>query len=153
MSRLRSEKALLDPTAPVTLNDWRASFSQDEIKEFTQVSELIKTSCRCKPETWLILAVAKCDLYWSELDAAKRYYLPGSSDSTDSPFSSQLRELVNYLGTGNLRGVGVVPVGGCVDQDYLPHSMLESRKSDLGEAPSSALRRELIDMVVRFCAE
>lgn len=60
---------------------------------------------------WLIIAVAKCDLWWSERDEVRSYYLPDGGDRHGgSRFTRELRALVDRLGHARAERLAVVPV-------------------------------------------
>ena len=71
-----------------------------ELEDLNATCELIRKSIRVhrKPR-WLIVAVAKADLYYDQIRNVSGYY---SSDS-DSPFVERLQQLVSQVGSDNFR--------------------------------------------------
>lgn len=77
-----------------------------ELEDFTITAHRIASMAvrRDKP-VWLIVVVTKTDLYADEVDAAVRYYSPGSG----SPFGDRIDELRSLAGGARL-SVDVVPM-------------------------------------------
>lgn len=57
----------------------RHELPQQEIEDFRGVCERLKVPSVQQRLRWLVVAVAKCDLFWSELDQVRDYYIPGGS--------------------------------------------------------------------------
>jgi hypothetical protein len=82
---------------------------QSELRDFDEVCQLLEdTWSSSEPGVWLIVAVTKADLYWSELDAVKREYVPTTS-GLGRPFAQRLRSLADQVGHSRLK-VAVTPV-------------------------------------------
>ncbi|WP_433325978.1 hypothetical protein [Spirillospora sp. CA-294931] len=93
---------------PINLATVTKRNRREELKNFEDICERLKKAWNGRRDVWLIIAVAKCDLYWPQLDEVRDYYIPGSPGG-DSDFAYLLRELVDRVGTSNLKRVAVVP--------------------------------------------
>ena len=84
-----------------TLEKFRESQRKAELADLAETCQIIRKSARVhqRPK-WLLVAVAKVDLYYPELAAAEAYYSPASSSS---PFASVLNELTLDVGRDNFR--------------------------------------------------
>jgi hypothetical protein len=69
-----------------------------ELDDFRRTRDLLQSAWAGKgAETWLIIAVAKCDLYWQQIDDAELYYIPGSDPAQDGDFAKMLRSFVDQV--------------------------------------------------------
>jgi hypothetical protein len=107
-----------------------------------------------RPVGWLIIAVAKADLYWQQQDTACDYYIPHDHVPSDaeapkeSEFCGELRKLVNSLGATRLR-LAVVPVS-CYPERYLFESGI-SQPTSGGPVLVNALVNNFRGLVGEFC--
>lgn len=77
----------------------RAIALTEELRDFERFCEKIKESySRCGTPQWLLVIVNKCDLFHHKIDDAQRYY----DKDGDSVFADLIKELVNYIGAGNI---------------------------------------------------
>lgn len=60
---------------PVTFQDVRLRNLQDELDDFRSTCALLVDAWRHRP-AWIVVAVAKCDLFWTNIEDACAYYLP-----------------------------------------------------------------------------
>lgn len=89
----------------------RRELLQLEIEDLRGVCERLKAPSVQQRLRWLVVAVAKCDLFWSELDRARDYYIPGGS-SGPSDFHRILEGLPQataacHPGSSSYRSAGI----------------------------------------------
>ena len=83
-----------------TLEELRKRQLRKELADFEELADLITRKTRRAQETptlwpsWLLVAVNKADLFWSEIDLAGEYYLAGSK----SPFDVIRQQLTSHFG-------------------------------------------------------
>ncbi len=89
-----------------SIQDVRDYNLQQELEEFKKVCELIANAwVNNRGPKWLIIAVNKADLYFDQLDHAKRYYhLDGAS-----LFVDEIKRLLQRVGSNHLK-CRVVPI-------------------------------------------
>lgn len=78
--REKGDKALQEVNPAPTREgneELRDELLQQEIEDFRSICERLKAPSVQQRLRWLIIAVAKCDLFWSELDRVRDYYIPG----------------------------------------------------------------------------
>ena len=94
------------PRHPLTSEATREQLLAAELEDFTITAHRIASMAvrRDKP-VWLIIVVTKTDLFAHDVDAAVRYYSPGSG----SPFGDKVDELRSLAGGARL-SVDVVPM-------------------------------------------
>jgi hypothetical protein len=111
-SRRALSRDLLTVEGELNLGKLRKQNQSRELAYFREVCSLLKGAWAQRPPgIWLIIAIAKCDLYWPDIDKARRYYLPDGTDSDSSyPFRAGLSELVSTLGIGGLSRLAILPV-------------------------------------------
>jgi hypothetical protein len=144
---LRSE--LADDHQNVDLEAIRRTQLVEELEDFAGTCSLLKDSWQHKSDVWLIVALAKCDLYWPQAADAGRYYLPDEAD-TPTPFFTELRGLVNHLGEANLARVAVLPV--CpYPAEYQFDQLVETRTPSLDFRQSSILMEQFLTVIGEFC--
>ncbi|MEU1587821.1 hypothetical protein [Micromonospora sp. NPDC005710] len=96
----------------------------DRFKETCQVLAERLLATDANTPRWLLVVANKADLYWNEIAAAEKYYLPGSG----SDFDDVAQELLSEVGRGNLQ-YDVLPLA-TAPVDYRFQStrgLLESR--------------------------
>jgi GTPase SAR1 family protein len=99
MSRVSSGFSQQFRAGTVTnLQDYQRERLEEEIKDLSEVCELIRRSFRKKMKpSWLLVAVTKVDLYYDTLETARdRYSIQGQSE-----FSNRIRTLSNQVGSDN----------------------------------------------------
>ena len=122
----------------------------EEINDFRQTCERLKGAWEGR-RGWLVIAIAKCDLFWEDRDAARDYYIPGpGAPSTGSDFRQILRELIDYLEPENC-DVAVVPVS-CYQESYTFERAEISRPTHIESPQISALISNFRSLVGEFCA-
>jgi hypothetical protein len=134
-----------------SVRDWNRT---RELEDFAATCELLKDAWEHHSRLWLIIAVAKCDLFWTDLNLARDYYIPRSGASaaiqnSESEFCSALRDLVQYVGESNLNKLAVVPVS-CYPQAYkFDRTVTQQTSSD--SARTAALVNRFRMLVGEFC--
>lgn len=120
-----------------------------ELGDFRLTRELLQDCWQDRnPAVWLIIAVAKVDLFRGDLSEAGRYYLPASNPNHDSEFAKELRGFVNFLGEGLMRRLAVLPVSSLPERYAHGNSAIESSGDfDL----SSRLAVNLSNTIGDFC--
>ncbi|MBV2365375.1 V-type ATPase subunit [Streptomonospora nanhaiensis] len=94
---------------PVTLESLTERNRREELADFADICGRLTRAWRRRTDVWLIVVAAKADLYWDDLDRARDYYIPRGRRGGDSEFAALLADLVEAVGTMNLRRVAVVP--------------------------------------------
>ncbi|HEY1625530.1 MAG TPA: hypothetical protein VGG16_17200 [Streptosporangiaceae bacterium] len=51
----------------------------EELKNFQRICTMLKDAWGSRSDVWLIIAVAKCDLFWKDLSDVRDYYIPTSA--------------------------------------------------------------------------
>ena len=94
------------PRGSVPTDATRADQLRAELEDFTITSHRIASMAvrRDKP-VWLVIVVTKTDLYPGDVEAAVRYYSPGSG----TPFGDKVDELRSLAGGARL-SIDVVPM-------------------------------------------
>ncbi len=93
--RGKNDKALQEVNPAPTREgneELRHELLRQEIDDFRRVCERLKTPPVQQQLRWLVIAVAKCDLFWSELDQVRDYYIPNRA-SRPSNFHPVLESL------------------------------------------------------------
>jgi hypothetical protein len=122
----------------------------EEIEDFKQTCERLKEAWEGR-RGWLVIAVAKCDLFWDSRDAARDYYMPGSGPpGAESEFCRILRELVDYIEPENC-DVAVVPVS-CYPESYMFEKAEITQRTSIEPPQISALISSFRSLVGEFCA-
>ncbi len=94
------ELALEGDLQQETLEELRRRQLRKELADFEELADLITRKTRRAQGTptlwpsWLLVAVNKADLFWSEIDRAGEYYLPGS----ESPFDDIRQQVTSHFG-------------------------------------------------------
>jgi hypothetical protein len=126
-----------------------------ELDEFRQTCSILLDSWRSDigQEYNLIIAVTKADLYWRRREEARDYYLPvGAAPAHESPFCSDLRDLVAMIGQDKLR-LAVVPVS-CRMENYVFDGLDAGRNEyHLGGKQINALTKNFRGLLGNFCAD
>jgi hypothetical protein len=125
----------------------RAYFLQREIDDFRDVCDLIKRPAVQDRLEWLVIAVAKCDLFWDRLDEARDHYLPSAA----GPVTGFHDEL-NGLTAGDRRvppQIMVVPFSGS-PQSHRYHETLPPTPARLDDVQARALRNGFYDVLRRL---
>lgn len=100
---LRSPEArqeLIEKYGLDTLLRFREHQLREEVEDFDATCDVIRQSAqKHRMPNWMIVVVNKCDLYSSDLEAARAHYATG----TNSPFRIRLSQLQQQLGFDNFR--------------------------------------------------
>ena len=128
-----------------------------ELKFFRDTCDLIRQAWSSRPPgRWLIVAVAKADLYWPAIDQARNYYLPDSNQNGESEFRVILRSLVADLHEGGIKHLAVLPVSSMSkpfdfsESTHFDFHTTITAKSVLGERQRQALVSALQQTVGEF---
>jgi hypothetical protein len=82
---------------PYNIAGLRKRNKQKERDRFQEVcgmlAERLVTRNAHRPPKWMLVLVNKADLYWSDLDDAERYYLPGSGSAFDKVAQEMMAEV------------------------------------------------------------
>lgn len=120
LGEIVAERSRQGLPSDATLENLRARNKREELKHFISTCTRFREAWKERSGVWLIIAVAKCDLFWSddaERAAARKYYTPGRNPSEDDEFGAALRDLIGYLGMDHLKQVAVVPFA-CYRETY-----------------------------------
>jgi hypothetical protein len=120
LSEIAAEQSKEGLTPTVGLEELRNWNKREEIRHFASTCVRFREAWKNRIGVWLIVAVAKCDLFWSdptERAAARAYYTPGKNPSEDEDFAAALRELIGYVGRDHIGRVAVVPFA-CYQETY-----------------------------------
>jgi hypothetical protein len=136
------------------VNKWNLN---RELRDFTDTCQLLKDAWGTrKKQVWLIIAVAKCDLFWPQMADVRDYYIPNASVSApreaaqrESEFCGILRDFVGYVGEANCR-LAVVPVS-CYPEEYMFEPGI-ARAAEANPARTQVLVNTFRNMVGEFCA-
>jgi len=136
---------------------WHLSESQkqDELKRFRLLCrDHLKASWGRLPSggqpIWMIIAVAKCDLWFEDREAVKKYYVP-STNNADSSFAAELRDFVAEIGAARLGRLAILPVASYPQPRRLTAALGEQR-STLGKQNTDSLLNHFRNTVGEFCA-
>lgn len=101
-----ARETLLRDLGISTVEKIRQHFLQEELRDLDETLGLIRKSLKKshKP-TWLIVAVAKSDLFYDRMADAEQYYSP----SGNSAFAEKMRQFLGQVGSDNF-GWEAVPV-------------------------------------------
>ncbi len=84
----------------------RKHFLEEELRDLDQMLELIRDSLKqSRKPTWLIVAVAKFDLFYDKSVDVEKYYSP----SGNSVFTNKMQQFLDQVGSDNF-GWEAVPV-------------------------------------------
>ncbi len=94
-----AREALLRDLGMTTVDALRQHFLQQELQDLDETLGLIRKSLKKshKP-TWFIIAVAKSDLFYNQIEDAERYYSP----SGNSAFVQKMQQFLHQVGSDNL---------------------------------------------------
>jgi hypothetical protein len=128
-----------------------------ELEDFKATCDLLKDAWEHHSQLWLIVAVAKCDLFWSDLDIARDYYIPGkpsppppgAADPPELEFRDVLRDLVQYIGEANCKKLAVVPVI-CYPETY-KFDRTVTQQTNADSARTAAMVNQFRKLVGEFC--
>jgi hypothetical protein len=135
----------------VNLDVLRARNLDEELEDFRETCVRLKDAWKGRRGVWLIIAVAKCDLFWPGRNLARDYYIPATGrPASESRFCAVLRDLIGYVGEANLQDVAIVPVS-CFPETYIFDTGIEQR-SDIEPPQISSLVGSLRSVVGEFCA-
>jgi hypothetical protein len=66
-----------------------------ELNDFRRTCNLLKGAWTERGnEVWLVIAVTKCDLYWPQISAVRRYYVPEVQPDNDTTFARLARTML-----------------------------------------------------------
>ena len=127
----------------------REKLLTEELDDFQRTCRLMKSAWMGKAaEFWLIIAVTKCDLYWPSVEAAGKYYIPGSDPNSDSPFAKELRSLIEHVERPRL---AVLPVS-CLSESYEFNGQFLAEPGHLDNKWRAALLSQLRNTLGEFNA-
>lgn len=115
-----------------------------ELEDLDETCEAIRAAIRrAKEPSWMIVAVTKIDLYYSEMVAARNYYSPSSKGA----FAKRLRRLQSQVGSDNFRWTAV-PV--CAElKDFSWNGQVVS--STLDERTRDEYIQDFSNTLERYC--
>jgi hypothetical protein len=97
--------------AELTQKKFREQDLIEEADFFDVICDLLKESWKDFPSgIWLIIAVAKCDLYWPKIEEVRDCYLPDGGSNAASRFRTSLTNLAEHFSYGGLRNLAILPV-------------------------------------------
>jgi hypothetical protein len=118
-----------------------------EMEDFKRTSTLLKDAWTGRTdEVWLIIAVAKCDLYWPQIAKVQDYYIPGDDPTLDEPFAKELRLLVEQL---KFPKFAVLPIS-CVSDPFDFNDALWTGSGNFNDNWSVALISNMLDTIGKF---
>lgn len=93
-----SQQVLISDLRVDTIEKLRQHFLEEELSDLEETLGYIRKSLRKlhKP-TWMVIAVAKSDLFYDKIDEAERYYSPTGSGS----FVQKMQSFMNQVGSDN----------------------------------------------------
>ncbi|MGH3392463.1 MAG: hypothetical protein ACRDOO_26645 [Actinomadura sp.] len=146
---------LSDSRDGFNLETLRRRNRRTELKGFRDLRAALTDTWAHREGVWLIIAVAKCDLYWSSLHEARDYYIPSPSgvppnEVETAPFAWELRTLVNDLGSLNIGNLAVLPVSSRPDT-YDFDSSIDRVDTQLIPNQSDVLINVFRNVVGEFC--
>lgn len=124
---------------------------QDLIEEaefFDVICGLLKEAWKDFPSgIWLIIAVTKCDLYWSKMDEVRNCYLPSRDSDAATRFRASLSNLVTHFQHGGLSNLAVLPVSSTLMPFHFSESIDFPSQAEILATPSitDAQRRALLN--------
>jgi len=106
-----------------TVDNFRQHFLSDELRDLDDTLGLIRKSLKkSRKPTWLIVAVAKSDLFYDKIAEAERYYSP----SGNSAFSEKMRNFLHQVGSDNF-GWEAAPVAAWLEDFHWANEMLPTQ--------------------------
>jgi hypothetical protein len=133
------------------IHEWNL---REELGDFEETCTRLKEAWGRRSQVWLIIAVTKCDLYWSDLGRVRDYYIPGrptpphpGQPPSESAFCQLLRGVVEYVGEGNCK-VAVVPLS-CYTEAYRFNAV--SKQASLDARTTANLVNQFRGLVGEFC--
>lgn len=101
-----SQQVLINDLKVDTIEKLRRYFLEEELSDLEETLGYVRKSLRKshKP-TWMVVAVAKSDLFYDKISDAERYYSPTGS----GPFVQKMQSFINQVGSDNF-GWEAVPV-------------------------------------------
>ncbi|WP_163509492.1 hypothetical protein [Fodinicola acaciae] len=133
---------------PVNADTVRAWHRAGELADFRVLADKLATSGALDRLRWLVVAVAKCDLFWSDIAAAREYYIPVPGHPTaDSPFGEVLRGLTAD-GKNDVQ-LAVLPISSyAAGHDFGVGLPKQPRQFD--DAQTTAVRRQFFTVLGRY---
>jgi hypothetical protein len=118
-----------------------------ELEDFERTSDLLKDAWTGRTdEVWFIIAVTKCDLYWPQITQVQEYYIPGDDPRFDTPFTKELRLLIEQL---KFPKFAVLPIS-CVSDPFDFSSALWAGSGKFNNNWSAALIRNMLNTIGQF---
>ncbi len=106
-----------------TVENLRQHFLAEELRDLDSTLESIRKSLKkSRKPTWLIVAVAKSDLFYDEILEAEKYYSPLGG----SAFAEKMRQFVHQVGSDNFDWEAV-PVAAWLEDFHWADEMLPSQ--------------------------
>ncbi|GAA1659110.1 hypothetical protein GCM10009765_05570 [Fodinicola feengrottensis] len=134
-----------EPLDDASVRAWHLA---GELADFRVLAEKLAISGALERLRWLIVAVGKCDLFWSEIAAAREYYIPVPGHPTaDSPFGEVLRGLTAD-GKNDVR-LAVVPISS-YSKDHDFGVGLAKQRHQFDAAQAAAVRNQFFTVLGRF---
>ena len=101
-----AQQALIDDLGVSTIGKLQQHFLEVELRDLDQTLGLIRASLKkSRKPTWMIVAVAKADLYYDKIAEAEEYYSPDGK----SAFVQKMQQFLDQVGSDNFEWE-VVPV-------------------------------------------
>lgn len=118
-----SEQVLVNDLGVDTIEKLRRHFLEEELSDLEETLGYVRKSLRKshKP-TWMVVAVAKSDLFYGKISDAERYYSPAGN----SPFVQKMQSFMNQVGSDNFDWE-VVPVAAWLEDFHWGGEKLPSQ--------------------------
>ncbi|MGI4791185.1 MAG: GTPase [Janthinobacterium lividum] len=118
-----AREVLAEDLHVATIEQLRQHFLEEELRDLEATLGLLRSSLRKshKPK-WLIVAVAKSDLFYDRILEAERYYSP----SGRSAFTEKMRQFLGQVGSDNF-GWEAAPVATWIEDFHWGNETLTSQ--------------------------
>jgi len=118
-----AREVLTEDLHVATIEQLRQHFLEEELRDLESTLSLLRSSLRKshKPK-WLIIAVAKSDLFYDQIAEAERYYSPSGS----SAFSEKMRNFLHQVGSDNF-GWEATPVAAWLEDFHWANEILPTQ--------------------------
>lgn len=134
-----------DPLDEASVRGWHLA---GELADFQVLADKLTISGALDRLRWLVVAVGKCDLFWSEIAAAREYYIPVPGRPTaDSPFGEVLRGLTAD-GKNDVK-LAVLPITS-FSRDHDFGVGLPKQHPQFDAARTAAVRNQFFTVLGRF---
>lgn len=93
-----TQQVLIHDLKVDTVDRLRKHFLEAELSDLEETLGYVRKSLRKSHRpTWMLIAVAKSDLFYNEISEAERYYSPSGS----GPFAEKMRHFMDQVGSDN----------------------------------------------------